>query len=336
MKKIFAFLLVLTLAFTMFACSTVPSEDDNEVGAGGVEDGVTGGGTGTGGEDVEDEIRTVTDYKGITITLGNKPQRVAIVGVPELVVFYVQTIRETALLVTIPDVSVNENSGDLYDIVWVGMEDIDKKSDTVDNIMSTEPDIILCDADSDKYDELVSSNITTVAFSYSEDSYLTDCNKWISMLGDIFQKDVSKIIANNNRLSNTVSSIKQQISDKKTGVVLSELSDSDFTRTGDYWLDKVGISPLELDSSSLESLLTVSESVDVVLVPYDMDTASLYGVYGEKIMNCQVGLIDMTGMSPDVALYQLWVGKQVYGDLYASINIASEISTHYENFNTAW
>ncbi len=164
MKKIICVLSLILFGITLTGCDS----NDNE--------------------NKEEGAVTVVDDNNNTTVFDEAPSKVAIVGLPPMVSFYLQFVGDVERLALIPagpvvtQTSYYNTNFDLTDVAttgWMGSYD-------VESVLAAEPDLVITSSLSSHYETLRAAGIKTVGFSWGDD-VISEAKVWTKRLGQIFE-----------------------------------------------------------------------------------------------------------------------------------------------------
>ncbi len=331
MKKIIGLISIALLSVSLFGCDNSSEEVETE---GSV---------------------VVTDDNNNKVTFNEVPSKVAIVGLPPMVSFYLQFVGNVDYLCLIPagpvvtQTSYYNTNFDLSGVAttgWMGSYD-------VENVLAAEPDLVITSSLSPHYDTLRLAGINTVGFYWGDD-VIAEAKVWTERLGKIFDlnEKATEVINQMEALENLVDSKLSEVKDSSIeALIMPWYADatggvevgSDEYISG-YWLKKVGVTNSaahfgSVYTASMEDIYTMNPDFLFLTVsaynPSNLynntavnghDWSPVKAVQDENVFKFPQGMFSWYSMSIEGSLALLFIADAIY-DL--EIDLKEEAKTFY-------
>lgn len=238
------------------------------------------------------------DQANNTVTIKEEPARVLIVGVDSFEAVFTQFVYSDVNYAVIPiDYDYNK-------------------------IIALEPNLIICNTESNNYNSLRRSSIPTIGVNSITDypeNVVSTYNYWVKLLGEIFSKQekATSILKNANRVFDLVKERTKTIDEPLTGVIV--YSDDSTLEVGE------GYGQFLFDHSNVKNIALGFDS-------HERDKDEIVALNSDVIYCSQVGeyIQNFDILSLDTPTALLWFSSVAYPDLFDDIDVNTEIQTHQE------
>ncbi len=316
MKKIISLIAMLLVGLSLVGCG----EASGNVGSGSV---------------------VVTDDNGNKTTFDEAPSRVAIVGLPPMVSFYLQFVGDVDRLALIPagpvvtQTSYAVTNFDLSGVATTGW----MHSYDVESVLAADPDLVITSSLSAHYSTLRDAGIKTVGFAWGDD-VISEAKVWTERLGQIFnlEKKATAVINYMESLETLVDSKLSTVKDSSINALIMpwyanadggiEVGSDEYI--SGYWLKKVGVTNSAKDfgivyTASMEDIYNMNpDFLFLTVSPYNPsnlynntavpshDWSVVKAVQNQNVYKFPQGMFNWYSMSIEGSLALLFIADAIY------------------------
>lgn len=347
MKKWISLVLLLTIALTMFT------------GCGGEQ---------TSKADTAVESRTVVDATGREITIPGEINRVVIISSMPLASVYCMAGGDPDKLVGLTpeskNAAVNSFLSQVADLTDVSTAFAEGESVNIEEVMNLNPDVVFYNTwhtgDAAAAAQLEELGVACVGFTTDIPSTIESVNTWATLVGQVLgtEMQASEIVAYGEEVEQMVMDRVSQIpeEERRSALILANYNASGIsaagTTFGQYWLATIGAEnvALELTSKvvpvSLEQIYAWDPEV-IFLNSFSAFTAEdlmtnnaiaghdwsgLTAVQNGDVYKMPLGMYYWFAPCSDSPLALQWLAKHLYPDLFADIDMDTEIKDYFQKF----
>jgi iron complex transport system substrate-binding protein len=324
----------------------------------------------TAAASVNSDTVTIVDHGDRTVTVPVNPERVVITGILPLASVLTVYLDSCESIVAMEPASMNAAKNgilsELYpDIVNISTEIMSGEDVNVEAILALDPDVIFYNAgNSTEGEKLENAGLTAVAVSATKWNY--DCietyNQWISLLDQIYPQraeergtlvtDTSTAIY--NEIQEKVKDIPQE--EKQKVLFLYQYDENTMITSGanffgQWWCDAVGAlnAAEEVAADNKNAVITMEQvyawDPDVIIItnftstqPEDLynnaigsdDWSSVKAVQDHRVYKMPLGTYRTYTPGVDTPMTLEWLAQAVYPDLFADINIQTDVKEYYQ------
>lgn len=309
----------------------------------------------TGCSNTESSTGNIVDDAGNKVTLTEVPQKVAIVGLPPMVSFYLEFVGRVDYLCVISDGPIvtetsyfdaNFDLSGVSRVGWMGFY-------AVEDVLAYEPDLILTSIGTDEYDLLIKTDVPTVGFDWGRD-LVSEARRWTTQLGLIFdlEEKAEKVNALSLEIETLVDDALENKTKESTGLIMpwysanGDLEVSSDVYAGGYWLEKLKLTNSashyeNLYSATMEEIYVMDPEFIFLTVtafnPSDLINNTAYADHNwslvraakeENVFAFPQGLFSSYALTCEASISLLLMADCVYG---LDINIEEYVTKHFQN-----
>lgn len=314
------------------------------------------------------EERIIVDHAGNEVRLPEKVNRIVVTTITPLPSVYCLFDGSAEKLVGMSPSSMSAAENSLLVDVIPGLSEVSTAfmsgSDiNIEELLTLEPDVVFYkEGNTDEYEKLSAAGIPAVAFSVSQwgsDSIET-FEAWVQLLGEVLgQEDKASGIAEYGRqvydmIQERLASVEDL--EKPSVLWLYKYANGTITTSGndhfgEWWSEATGAvnAATEVDGSGVEiNMEQIYEwDPDMIYItnfaPYlaeDLyhneieghDWSVVRAVQEGDVYKCPLGMYRWYPPSSDTPLMLLWLAKTNHPDLFADIDLETEMKDYYERF----
>lgn len=320
-------------------------------------------------KETEGETRTIVDHAGHEVTIPTEIESIVMTSITPLPSVYCMFEGSADRLIGISPSSMAAAENSLLaeivpEIVDVPTEFMAGGEINIEELVAMNPDVVFYnEKNEEEYEMLTAAGLTAIAFSttqWGSDSVET-FEGWVTLLGEVLgEEDKAAGIADygrevydkiQTRLEEAGEDIEQPrvlfLYNYSDGVIQTSGSN----HFGEYWATATGAVNVahESDASGLEiNMEQIYEwDPDIIyitnFVPYlaeDLynnaidghDWSVVRAVQEKKVYKCPLGVYRWYPPSSDTPLMLLWMAKNNYPELFADIDLETEMKDYYQKF----
>lgn len=370
LKSLLSVILALAIALISCGCAssgaaaagTSASAASTDAASAGTSADTTSAETAASGDTI-----TITDQADYQVTLPRDIERIVVCDIAPLPSVLAVFFNSAKKIVGMSPLSMNaaQNSllGQLYpEILNAATGFIDGSEVNTEELLKLSPDVVFYNASSSQLgDTLRKAGFNAVAVSVNRWNY--DCiatlDNWIDLLSQMFPED-AKVDAVKDYSEKIYKEIQDRIStvaaDQRPNVFfLFRYDDSAIFTSGkqffgQYWCDAIGAKNVAEELTTDNSVQVDMEQIykwnpDLIFItnftkaqPADLannsigsyDWSGITAVQNGRVFKMPLGIYRSYTPGADTPMTLLWLAKTAYPDLFADIDLVSEVKTYYQ------
>ena len=312
--------------------------------------------------------RVITDEDGNKVTIPDKIERVAVVGILPLPSVMTVFLGSAEKLVGIPPASMGAAKagllGELFPEILKAKTDYTAGLDlNIEELMKLRPDVVFCHTNYEEMKKkLKNAGIPAVAFSSTKWDYdvLRTYDEWIDTLSQIFPEAAKskEVSAYSKEVYDLIQKKVKDIKPEKRKKVLfifqyddKRIITSGRNFFGQYWCDAVGAvnAAEEIKADNSNALITMEQvykwNPDVIFItnftpalPEDLyknkiggdDWSLVKAVKNKAVYKMPLGVYRSYTPGADTPVTLLWIAQKVYPDLFKDVDIKKDVRDYYK------
>lgn len=313
-----------------------------------------------------DSFPTVTDHDGVEVTLPGSIDRIVVGNIHPMASVLSLFLGSAEKIVGIHPVAMsaaaNGVMGEIFPELLTADTSFMKGSElNVEQLLKLEPDVVLLQAgQSELRSQIENAGIPVIAFGVGTWNYniIETYENWIALLSQIFPANdkMAEVTAYSKQVLETVQGRVQNIPEEERAKVLflfqydeTQMVASGRKFFGQYWCESSGAVNVAGEIETGQAAITMEQvyswQPDHIFITNFTNTqpADLYGntigaddwslvkaVQEQQVHKMPLGSFRSYSVSADMPVTLLWVAQTIYPELFADVDINTEIKDFYQ------